>query len=271
MIGPRRGTRPTRRGKSIASQLKPLRLLILGGTTEASRLAEALVGRATVNATVSLAGRTQAPLPPPLPFRIGGFGGTDGLAQFLVDNGFEAVVDATHPFAARISANATAACRRLALPLARYSRAPWMPQAGDRWTPVEHLAAAALALGPAPRVVFLTIGRLGLPAFLAAPQHIYLIRAIDPPDPADLPPQNRVVLERGPFTLEAEEMLMRREAIDILVTKNSGGEAGAAKLAAARHLGLPIVMVEPPEERHAPLLAGLPAVLDWIAAQGAEP
>jgi precorrin-6A/cobalt-precorrin-6A reductase len=220
---------------------------------------------------VSLAGRTAAPVEPPLPFRIGGFGGVDGLASYLREHGVGAVIDATHPFAARMSVHAVEACRRLGLPLIVFSRAPWRPGPGDRWTSVPDLPAAAAALGPRPLQVFLTSGRLGLAAFKAAPQHRYLGRTIDPPAPADLPPHYRAILARGPFPVAEETALLREEAIEVLVTKNSGGTASDAKLDAARRLGLPVIMVEPPPPTEATRFTDLPAVLDWIAAQRDAP
>ncbi len=269
------GERPEKAGPSsaflrIAGRTLPLpqalRLLLLGGTTEASRLALALAGRPDVEAIVSLAGRTQAPVAPPLPFRIGGFGGIEGLVRYLRAAGIQAVVDATHPFAARISANARIACAQLPLPLAAFTRLPWTPSPGDRWLTVPDLDAAARALGPTARRVFLTTGRLGLAAFKPASQHDYLIRTIDPPDVADLPARSRVVLARGPFAMAEEIELMQRQAIEILVTKNSGGPAGAGKLAAARALGLPVVLVEAPRPPDTTTFFDLADVLAWIAA-----
>lgn len=245
-----------------------MNLLILGGTTEATALAAALAGRADLRPVLSLAGRTASPALPPIPHRIGGFGGVAGLAAYLAGERVAAVVDATHPFAARISAHAVAACAQSGLPLLAFTRPPWQPAPGACWTAVADLDAAALALGAAPRRVLLTVGRLGLAAFRAAPHHHYLIRTIDPPDPADLPPGHRLILDRGPFRLAAETALMREGAVDVLVTKNSGGTGAAAKLDAARALGLPVVAVA------RPAVAGprrevftLAEVLAWIDAR----
>ncbi len=203
-----------------------------------------------------------------MPHRVGGFGGPDGLARHLRDERVEAVVDATHPFAARISANAARACAETTVPLATFTRPPWLPGPGDRWSPVADLGAAAVALGPGRRRVFVTTGRLGLAAFRAAPQHRYLIRTVDPPDPADLPPDHELVSGRGPFDAEAELALMRGAGTEVLVTKNSGGEAGAAKLAAARALGLPAIVVARPPAAGAVAFTALPDVLGWLAAHG---
>lgn len=242
-----------------------LRVLLLGGTTEASRLAALLAGHPELEAVLSLAGRTQHPAASPLPVRIGGFGGVEGLVGFLRDGGFTAVIDATHPFAARISAHAAAACSRLALPRAVCTRPPWRPEAGDRWTLVPDIAAAVPAIGAEACRVFLTTGRLELAAFLSAPQHEYLIRTIDPPDAATLPPRHRIVLARGPFSPEAETGLMREARIAVLVTKNSGGAASAGKIEAARRLGLRVVMVERPPAPGGEMLAGPEAAPAWLA------
>lgn len=243
-----------------------MRVLILGGTTEARRLAALLAADGRIAATLSLAGRTEKPAPQPLPTRVGGFGGADGLAAYLAAERIDVLVDATHPFAERISVNAATASAAAGVPLLALERPAWTPVAGDRWMDVPDLAAAAVALGGAPRRVFLTTGRLGAAAFKAAPQHRYLLRSIDPPEANDLPPTCDVVLARGPFTVADEIALMRREAVEIVVTKNSGAVAAADKLTAARALGLPVVMiaraarpdgetVATPEAAHAWLLA----------------
>ncbi len=217
-------------------------MLVLGGTSEATALARALAGRADIDATISLAGRTDAPAAQPLPTRIGGFGGIDGLAAYLARDGIDLVVDATHPFAARISTNARAAAAIAGCPLISVGRPPWRAQPGDDWHEVADVEAAVAALGAAPRRVFLTIGRLRLADFARAPQHAYLVRTIDPADAALLPGA-QAIAARGPFEVDAEEALMREHHIGILVTKNSGGAATAAKLVAARRLGLPVVLV----------------------------
>ena len=249
-----------------------MRLLILGGTTEASCLAGALVGRHDVAPVLSLAGRTQNPVLPPIPHRIGGFGGVDGLSAYLAGERIDVMVDATHPFAARISAHAVAAAAVAGVPLLAFTRPPWRPGIGDRWTAVPDLDAAAAALGLARRTVLLTVGRLGLARFRAAPQHRYVVRTIDPPDPADLPPDHVLLLDRGPFRLEDEMALMRREGVEVVVTKNSGGSAAAAKLDAARALGIAVVMIDrPPAPAGRPETHALDAVLEWIETQRRTP
>ena len=249
-----------------------MRLLILGGTTEASCLARALAGRGDLAPVLSLAGRTRNPVLPPIPHRIGGFGGVDGLSHYIVQERVAALVDATHPFAARISAHAVASSAATGVPLLAFTRPPWRPGPEDRWTAVPDLDAAATALGPEPKTVLLTVGRLGLAHFSAAPQHRYVIRTIDAPDPADLPPDHVLLRDRGPFSLGDELALIRREGIEVVVTKNSGGTAAAAKLEAARTLGLPVVLVERPPTPAARVEAHtLAEVLDWIEARRRTP
>ena len=224
-----------------------MKLLILGGTSESNSLAERLAGDERYAATLSLAGRTGTPRLPPVALRVGGFGGAVGLAEFLQAEQIDVLIDATHPFAERISANAVTAARLAGVPLLALTRAPWAPVDGDRWTAVDDLAGAAAALPGAPTSVFLTVGRQSLVPFASQPQHHYVIRVIDPPEiPAALV-NAEVVVGRGPFQIEAETALLRAHRIQVLVTKNSGGKAASAKLAAARTLGLPVILVSQPK------------------------
>lgn len=239
------------------------KVLLLGGTSEASALARALAGSPDVEATLSLAGRTREPSVQPIPTRIGGFGGADGLAGYLEREGIGALVDATHPFAAQMSANAVAAAAAVGIPLLRVERPPWVPVDGDRWIEVASIQEAGAALGESPRRVFLTVGRLDLAPFAARPEHHYLVRAIDLPDPALLPGA-KWLAGRGPFTFDDEIALLRGAGIDILVTKNSGAAATSAKLTAARALGLPVVMVRRPQLPPTETVATVDAALDWI-------
>ena len=244
-----------------------MRVLVLGGTTEARLLCHALEARASgFTAILSLAGVTRAPVLPRLEVRIGGFGGAQGMAQWLSHNRIAAVVDATHPFAARISANAVAACAQAAVALVRVERPAWAPGPDDRWDMVPDMAAAARAIGPAPRRVLLTIGRKDLLAFrdLAPCGHVWLVRSVDAPDPALLPVGARTVLARGPFDVMAEEALLRHEGIDLIVTKNSGGAATVAKLAAARALGIAVIMVERPVLPHATVVGDADHAMAWL-------
>ncbi len=248
--------------------MKRLRLLVLGGTTEASSLASRLAGEPTVDAILSLAGATAHPAPAPIPQRIGGFGGVAGLAEYLRSEQIGAVVDATHPFAARMSANAVEACRLTATPLAVFTRPPWRPAPGDRWTEVATMDAAVEALGSVRKTVFLTQGRLQLAAFARAPRHRYIVRAIDRPAEIVALPDCKLVLARGPFALADELELMRTEKVETLVTKNSGGRATYAKIEAARTLGIEVVMVERPPAPAAETRHHLEAVMEWIAGWG---
>lgn len=214
----------------------------------------------------SLAGRTGKPVLPPVAHRIGGFGGAQGLADWLSAERIDAVVDATHPFAARISANAAMAARQLGLPLLFLQRPPWRQEDGDNWTRVRAMGQAAAALGDQPTRVFLGIGRQEVAAFKAAPQHVYLVRAVEPPAADDLPPHSEVILQRGPFALAAERELLSAHSIDVVVSKNSGGEAAYAKIAAARQLGLPVVVVDRAPLPRGEMAAGVDAAVRWLDA-----
>jgi precorrin-6A/cobalt-precorrin-6A reductase len=239
-----------------------LKLLLLGGTSEASELARRLAGRAEIEATLSLAGRTSRPAAYALPTRVGGFGGIEGLTRYLRENRIEALIDATHPFAAQMSAHAVAAAEAAGVPLAVLTRPEWAPEDGDDWREVGSVEEAAQALGEAPRRVFLTVGRLHVGAFRAAPQHHYVLRSIDAPE--ETPPSVEVVLARPPFTLDDEWELMTSRRIDMLVSKNSGGEATRPKLEAAQRLGLPVVMVRRPPLAARTVLTGVEAALGWL-------
>jgi precorrin-6A/cobalt-precorrin-6A reductase len=241
-----------------------MRVLVLGGTTEASALATLLAGDARFDATLSLAGRTASPRPQPIATRIGGFGGRDALAEWLRAGKIEAVIDATHPYAGRISANAVYACHKTGVPLASIVRAAWREETGDTWQRVPDTDAAAAALGATPRRVFLSLGRQELAAFAASPQHRYLSRSVDRPHGIELPPDIRFVLARGPFDRAAEEKLLADEKIETIVSKNSGGDATYAKIAAARALGLPVVMIDRPAKPAGHTVAGADAAMDWL-------
>ena len=222
------------------------RILLLGGTTEASALAQRLADTGA-DAVFSYAGRTDAPLSQPLPTRIGGFGGVEGLTHYLRDQSITHVVDATHPFAAGMSNNAFVACARQDLPLVRFERPAWEPQEGDNWTFVPDLAALPAALPDSPARVFLAIGKQHLALFAAKPQHRYLLRLVDPPrDPLPLP-RATVVLARGPFDVAVDTALMQTHVFTHAVAKNAGGSGARAKLDAARSLGLPVILAERPK------------------------
>jgi precorrin-6A/cobalt-precorrin-6A reductase len=225
----------------------PKRLLILGGTEEARRLADAAVAQfgADLHVTTSLAGRTQNPAPIAGTIRRGGFGGADGLIDYLRREKVDCVIDATHPFAAQISAAARAACAAAGVPLLTLTRPGWQRGEGDRWIEVAAAAEAAALLPRAGKRVFLTIGRRALDAFASVEGVYFLVRLIEPPA-TQLPLAAEVILGRGPFTFEEERGIIERYAIDLLVTKQSGGAATAAKLRAARAAGIPVIMVRRP-------------------------
>ncbi|MGN9913030.1 cobalt-precorrin-6A reductase [Phytohabitans sp. LJ34] len=233
-------------------------LLILGGTGEARALAARAAGWRVVT---SLAGRVRDPRLPEGEVRVGGFGGPEGLAGWLLAEGVGAVVDATHPFASRISASAVAAARAAGVPLLALHRPGWTEGPGDDWRRVPSVEAAAGALPALGERIMLTTGRQSLDAF-ADLGLFFLIRTVDPPS-TRLPERHRLVLDRGPYTVEGEAALMREHTIDVLVTKDSGGAMTAAKLVAARRREIPVVMVDRP-----PMPDGVPAVSTVDDAEG---
>ncbi|MCW0212647.1 MAG: cobalt-precorrin-6A reductase [Pseudonocardia sp.] len=242
----------------------PRRVLVLGGTSDARRLATLLEGRAHV--TSSLAGRVRAPVLPPGEVRIGGFGGIDGLVAYLRSSGTDVVVDATHPFAARMSAHAAAASRATGIPLVQLRRPGWEPD--PSWTVLPSLVAAAAVLPGIGRRIFLTTGRQELAVFAGLDDLWFLARSVDPPA-GPVPRHLHTILDRGPFTVAGETALMREHGIDVLVTKDSGGDMTAAKLDAARELDIPVVIVARP-----PLPPGFSQVTtaeDGVALLFAQP
>lgn len=220
-------------------------VLVLGGTTEARRLAAELAARPGVRVTTSLAGRVSRPGALDGDVRVGGFGGADGLARWLREHRVDAVVDATHPFAAAITANAARAAAATGIPAVVLRRPGWTPGPDDRWHWAGSLPEAAALLPSLGRRVFLTTGRLGLSAFAHLSELHFLVRTVEPPEPP-MPQDMEVLLTRGPFTPDDELALLRAHRVDVLVTKDSGGEATAAKLTAARDLALPVVVVRRP-------------------------
>jgi precorrin-6A/cobalt-precorrin-6A reductase len=241
-------------------------ILVLGGTAEAREVAGAL-DRRGVPVTTSLAGRVSRPRLPVGGVRIGGFGGPHALAQWLRDHGVEGVIDATHPFAERISASAAAACPAAHVPLLRLERPGWSERPGDRWTWVEDLGSAARAIGARGERVLLTTGRQGLAAFAPVEIAWFLIRCVDPPDPP-LPARHELILARGPYTVAGELALIDRHEIDLVVTKDSGGSLTAAKLDAARELGLPVIVVRRPPRPAGDAVTDVAAAVAWAVARG---
>ena len=212
---------------------------------------------------MSLAGRTATPVTMPVPVRTGGFGGAAGLAAFLHDERIDALVDATHPFAAAMSVNAAAAAAGSGTPLVVLRRPPWTPVTGDRWIDAGSIADAAGALGAAPRRVFLALGRNEIAAFEAAPQHHYLVRSVDPVVPPPALPHAAYLTARGPFAEAAEHALLKEHRIDLVCCKNSGGAAAYGKIAAARALALPVIVVRRPAVA---AVAAATAILDSVDA-----
>jgi precorrin-6A/cobalt-precorrin-6A reductase len=241
-----------------------MRILILGGTTEARQLAGRLAGRDGLTVTLSLAGRTAAPAAQPVPVRTGGFGGAEGLADHLRDGRIDALIDATHPYAAVISANAAAAAMRAGVALLALRRPGWTPAAGDRWTEVDRMADAVPELGDAPRRVFLALGRKEIAPFEATPQHRYLVRSVDPVDPPLAVPHAIYLTARGPFLEAGERALLEAHGIEVVVAKNSGGAATYGKIAAARALGLRVVMLRRPPPPEVAAVETVDEVVDWL-------
>lgn len=218
-----------------------------------------------VAATLSYAGRTTQPRAQPIPVRIGGFGGAEGLAAYLRASQITHLVDATHPFAAQMSRNAIDAAHSTGIPLIALTRPPWSPDAGDRWTTVPDIAAAVAALDGPPMRILLALGRMHVMAFAAQPQHHYLLRFVDAPDrPPDLA-RHTLVIDRGPFTVEGDVALMRAHGIDLILCKNAGGSGADAKLRAARALGLPVMMIDRPAIPARREAQEIETVMRWIA------
>ena len=225
-------------------------LLILGGTADARDLAQALAGRPGLRVITSLAGRTDAPRLPPGEVRVGGFGGAPALADYLRRRGVDAVVDATHPFAARMGRHAADACAAVGVPLLRLERPAWQAQSGDDWREVEDWPQAVAALGDARRVL-LALGRQEVAPFAALSHVWFLIRSVHAPDP--MPP------------FAQAQVLLARHGIDTIVCKNSGGPMDA-KLAAAREMGVRVVMRRRPARPDLPVAGSVAGVLDWLTA-----
>jgi precorrin-6A/cobalt-precorrin-6A reductase len=243
-------------------------ILLLGGTTEASQLARLLAG-AGLPATFSYAGRTDAPMAQPLPTRTGGFGGVDGMVAYIRDHAITHVIDATHPFAAQMSANAIATCAQTGTALLALERPLWAPGPRDLWTHVAGIDDAVRALPQASARVFLAIGKQHLAPFAARPQHHYLLRLVDPPGELPLPDATAIIA-KGPFTFEGDLGLLAQHRISHIVAKNSGGSGARAKLDAARSLGLPVILIDRPVLAHRRSVTSPEAAMDWLMAQTAR-
>lgn len=220
--------------------------------------------------TVSFAGRVERPKRQPLPQRVGGFGGVAGLADYLRAHQVTHVIDATHPFAAQMSSNAVAACAQINMPLMALTRAPWNAVSGDDWKHVPDIVGAVAALDQPARRVMLAVGRMHLQDFAPNPQHFYLLRLVDPPTAPPPFPDHHVLVSRGPFTTDDDRALMRDHGIDLVVSKNAGGTGANAKIAAARALGLPVIMIDRPNIPPRPDGRSVAEVMAWVAHFGAD-
>lgn len=222
------------------------------------------LAEAGMDAVYSYAGRTEAPVAQPLPVRVGGFGGVEGLVDYLRAKGISHLIDATHPFAAQMSRNAVEAAAATGIPLIALEREPWQAGEGDRWTHVADLPSAVTALGGGPRRVFLAIGRQNLDVFAVAPQHHYLLRLVDPPtEPLPLP-RAEAVIARGPFDVAGDLALLKDHRIEVIVAKNAGGAGAEAKLVAARELGLPVILIDRPWVPERRVARTVPEVMAWM-------
>lgn len=243
-----------------------MRILILGGTHEAFQLAERLAATGGVDFISSLAGRTREPRRPKGEVRTGGFGGADGLARYLRDESVTHVINATHPFAAQISANAVAAAEATGVPLLRLLRPAWTARRDDRWVAARHTAEAAEQCRREGGRIFLTLGSGELDAFSEIRNAHFLVRMVDAPQQVPLS-DYRVITARGPFSLQDELRLLAEHHIGLVVAKNSGGEATYAKIEAARRMGLPVVMIERPAialDPRSPAVASVEDVIAWV-------
>ncbi|WP_412073521.1 cobalt-precorrin-6A reductase [Tritonibacter mobilis] len=247
------------------------KLLLLGGTTEASHLAAHLVQAWVLDdpvagrqAVFSYAGRTARPAAQPLPCRIGGFGGVSGLVDYLRREGITHVVDATHPFAAQMSTNAVRACAEAGVGLVAFERPAWQSKPGDHWVHVADMAGAVAALPEAGARVFLAIGKQHVAEFAAKPKNHYLLRLVDAPEAPLSLPDATVIVARGPFEAAGDEALMRQHKITHIVAKNAGGAGAEAKLSAARTLSLPVVMIDRPKVPARPVRGTVAEVMRWL-------
>ncbi len=240
-----------------------VKILILGGTQEASELAKRAANLSSIEVKVSLAGRTsQAAASKNL--RIGGFGGVAGLIEYLKSEKIDLIIDATHPFAAQISQNAATATENLELPFLMLIRAAWESVVGDEWIEVENIKSAVEILPSLSKRVFLTIGRQEVTAFSQLENIWFLMRSIEKPSSDIVLPKGLLLLERGPFDRDLEKQLLDKHNIDTIVSKNSGGNATYAKIIAARELGIKVVMVKRPILPEADKVEDVESALEWV-------
>lgn len=247
----------------IESHSRMRKILILGGTTEASDLAAA-ISAAQIPAILSYAGRVDAPRAQPIPVRVGGFGGVSGLQEYLRAEGIGQVIDATHPFAQQISNNAVIACRAAAVPLLAIERPKWQARPGDPWHCLPDIAAAAAGLSGAARRVFLAIGRQHLDLFTALEQHFFLLRLVDHPQAPLAFRNHHITIDRGPFSTQGDLALLRAHGIDLVVAKNAGGRGAEAKLHAARALGIEVMLIDRPRILPRQTVSSTAEAMDWL-------
>ena len=243
------------------------RILILGGTGDGVALGRQLGAIAGIEAIVSLAGRTRQPRVDGMVVRTGGFGGVAGLIGYLQTAKIDALIDATHPFAQQISWHGARAAAALALPHLLLDRPPWLPVSGDRWVEVPDIHAAVERLPALGRRIFLSTGRQDLAAYGHLRDRWFLMRAVGLPPAAVALPPGMLLCDRGPFSLAAERSLLRRHRIDAIVSKNSGGAATYAKIAAARELRLPVLMLARPPLPPATRVATVDDAIAWVERQ----
>jgi len=242
------------------------KILILGGTGEGIALATALITLADCHVISSLAGRVANPKMPAGEVRIGGFGGADGLAAYLEKNSIAAVIDATHPFAYRMGWNAARAAERASVKLLRFERPAWIAQPADRWIEIDDWNGAVDVLRSSAERVFLALGRQELEPFTALKDIAFVIRSVEPLDPALIFANAEILLARGPFRLDDERALLQSRAIDHVVCKNSGGDATDAKLLAARALGITVIMQRRPVRPDVPKVSDIDAAIAWVTS-----
>ncbi|MEJ1930681.1 cobalt-precorrin-6A reductase [Nostoc sp. NIES-2111] len=241
-----------------------MRLLILGGTGDAAELSAKVANIPGIEAIASLAGRTREPILSSGNFRVGGFGGAAGLAEYLHQMQIDVLIDATHPFASQISLNAATAAREVGILHLMLIRPQWEKVVGDCWIEVDSTSAAADVLENQAKRVFLTVGRQELAAFAHLQNIWFLMRMIDPPVADALVPPGVILCDRGPFTLAQEREILIQNNIDTIVSKNSGGNATYAKIIAARELGIQVVMVKRPPVPDGEQVADVNAAVKWL-------
>ncbi|WP_085587736.1 cobalt-precorrin-6A reductase [Thalassospira sp. MCCC 1A01428] len=253
----------------LKKHLSPLNVLVFGGTGDANRIASELLVRfgTHIRLQLSLAGRTSAPnLPDGIPVRIGGFGGPDGIIKSLKTDRIDLVIDATHPYATQISNHIAQACDSVSVPCIQYRRPPWVAQTGDNWVSVPDIPAAAAKLPTLGHRALIAIGRRNLHHFNELHDCWLLVRTIEAPNHPFNLANGEWLSARGPFSPERELELLERYEIDVVVTKNSGGDASEGKLIAARDLGLPVIMIDRPDLQDVDYAGSIEDVVLKVAA-----